>query len=73
MREFCAPSVPIYMYDKDNNYTVKKLGEVCISALIPAQLVLHVPLPMLRGLTQIANNQLIPLAFGPDDLPPPES
>ncbi|KAK2759032.1 hypothetical protein FQN54_003131 [Arachnomyces sp. PD_36] len=42
MREFCRPSMPVYMYDESNNYRMFTIGE------------------------------LIPLAFGPDDLPPPE-
>lgn len=29
MREFTTPSFPIYMYDKDGNYTVKTMSEVC--------------------------------------------
>jgi hypothetical protein len=28
IREFCLPSMPIYMYDKNNNYTVKTIGEL---------------------------------------------
>jgi hypothetical protein len=28
IREFCLPSMPIYMYDKNNNYTTKTIGEL---------------------------------------------
>lgn len=28
MREFATPSFPIYMYDKDGNYSVTTMGEV---------------------------------------------
>jgi hypothetical protein len=28
IREFCLPSLPIYMYDKNNTYTVKTIGEL---------------------------------------------
>ena len=28
IREFCLPSMPIYMYDKNNTYTVKTIGEL---------------------------------------------
>jgi hypothetical protein len=28
IREFCLPSLPIYMYDKNNDYTVKTIGEL---------------------------------------------
>lgn len=28
IREFCLPSMPIYMYDKNNDYTMKTIGEL---------------------------------------------
>ena len=28
IREFCLPSTPIYMYDKNNSHTVKTIGEL---------------------------------------------
>ena len=28
IREFCQPSMPIYMYDKKGSYTVKTIGEL---------------------------------------------
>src|SRR5277367_6590630 len=28
IREFCLPATPIYMYDKNNTYTVKTIGEL---------------------------------------------
>ncbi|OJJ43692.1 hypothetical protein ASPZODRAFT_73972 [Penicilliopsis zonata CBS 506.65] len=30
MREFTAPSFPVYMFDADGDYTVKTMGEVVI-------------------------------------------
>ena len=30
MREFCGPAVPIYMYGKDGQYTLKTMGEVSV-------------------------------------------
>lgn len=48
MREFCRPSVPIYMYDKDNNYRMQTIGEVGDPFLQ------SIPIPQLggeRGLT----------------------
>ncbi|KAI1082801.1 cytidine deaminase-like protein [Whalleya microplaca] len=43
IREFCDPTAPIIMFDKDDNYTVVRLEE------------------------------LLPLSFGPEALPPPGS
>ena len=29
IREFASPETPIFMYDKDDNFVVKTLEEVC--------------------------------------------
>jgi hypothetical protein len=38
IREFCLPSTPIYMYDKNNNYTVKTIGELLPLSFGPSDL-----------------------------------
>lgn len=34
MREFTTPTFPIYMYDKDGEYKVATIGEVCLPYLV---------------------------------------
>ncbi|BDD59110.1 hypothetical protein MPDQ_001237 [Monascus purpureus] len=38
MREFTTPSFPIYMYDKDGNYTVKTMSELLPDSFGPDHL-----------------------------------
>ncbi|PKY00185.1 cytidine deaminase [Aspergillus campestris IBT 28561] len=38
MREFATPSFPIYMYDKDGNYTVTTMGEILPNSFGPDDL-----------------------------------
>lgn len=38
MREFTTPSFPIYMYDKDGNYTVKTMSELLPESFGPDHL-----------------------------------
>ncbi|WEW58560.1 cytidine deaminase [Emydomyces testavorans] len=38
IREFCAPSVPIYMYDKDGNFVVQTIGELLPGAFGPSDM-----------------------------------
>ncbi|PGH11801.1 cytidine deaminase [Polytolypa hystricis UAMH7299] len=38
MREFCKPSFPIYMYDRDGKYTMKTMGELLPESFGPEDL-----------------------------------
>lgn len=40
MREFTPPSFPIYMYDKDGEYKVATIGEVCFLSYDPEGVVI---------------------------------
>lgn len=57
IREFCALDTPIFMFDKDGAFVVMKLEEVCYAHLV------------WWGYTNM--RKLLPLSFGPEQLPAP--
>jgi hypothetical protein len=61
--------MPIFMHDRDGRYVVRTLGQVGFSvssARIESPLA-SCPLDLL-----LTFQQLLPMSFGPDSLPPPD-
>jgi hypothetical protein len=76
IREFVNLSIPVFMFDKNQDFVVMTMGEVGLAvSLAPLPLIMMFYLDCLCSasvlLTRSFSAQLLPMSFGPDRLPPP--